>query len=163
MLTDANADRNRVITPLDFTGNVHSVPSLQESKRAIGNVDFSMLIYKICAPTPLQAIVWERGLAEQATEVYKNWLWLIRKYSETYPVLPPSVEIDEIWHHHILDTYKYAEDCKAIFGQFFHHYPYFGLRGEADLANLNSAFELTKSLYEQEFGEPLPGFLSVIE
>jgi hypothetical protein len=38
----------------------------------------------------------------------------------------PTWEIDQVWHHHILDTHKYAQDCQWLFGYFVHHYPYFG-------------------------------------
>lgn len=156
-----NIDKDRVRFPLDFNGHKFPVPTLEQSRAAIQNIDFSMLVYKICTPSPVQAIVWEPDVAVEAVKVYKKWLWIIRKYSEEYPVLPPSIEIDEIWHHHILDTLKYAEDCQAVFGQFMHHYPYFGMRGEQDYSNLNASFELTKLLYEEEFGEELPSFLAV--
>lgn len=43
-------------------------------------------------------------------------------------------------------------DCNQIFGHYFHHYPYFGARGEKDLRNLDIAFEVLQSLYEKEFG-----------
>jgi hypothetical protein len=44
----------------------------------------------------------------------------------------PTKLIDEFWHQHILDTRNYAGDCVSIFGRFFHHFPYCGMRGEAD-------------------------------
>jgi hypothetical protein len=40
--------------------------------------------------------------------------------------------VDEIWHQHILDTHAYHRDCDAIFGSYLHHFPYFGMRGDAD-------------------------------
>jgi len=161
LLPEKSIDRNRVRFSLDFSGNRFPVPTLEQSKSAIRDIDFSMLIYKICTPSPGQAIIWEPDVAKEATEIYKNWLWLIRKHSKSYPVLPPSVEIDEIWHHHVLDTLKYASDCQAIFGQFLHHYPYFGMRGERDLSDLHTSFEITQRLYQEEYGEEIPCFLTV--
>lgn len=35
----------------------------------------------------------------------------------------PSQDVDKFWHHHILDTAKYAQDCKDLFGFFLHHRP----------------------------------------
>jgi hypothetical protein len=36
---------------------------------------------------------------------------------------PPSQDVDEFWHTHILDTEKYAGDCGSYFGRFIHHHP----------------------------------------
>jgi hypothetical protein len=47
---------------------------------------------------------------------------------------------------------KYAEDCHKVFGYFLHHYPYFGLRGEKDAANLAKAFATMQTLREKEYG-----------
>lgn len=37
--------------------------------------------------------------------------------------LVPTRDIDTVWHYHILDTHKYASDCKVVFGYFLHHNP----------------------------------------
>jgi hypothetical protein len=65
----------------------------------------------------------------------------------------PLVDVDTFWHYHILDTMKYAADCDAVFGQFLHHFPYIGLRGEDDLAAHESMGLRMKELYEATFGE----------
>lgn len=158
-LPDKNIDKDRVRIPLNFSGVDFTVPTLDTSKLAIASIDFSMLIYKICTPSPTQSVIWDYPVALEAIEVYRKWLWLVRKYGGEYQALPPSIEIDEIWHHHILDTLKYSEDCKAVFGQFLHHYPYFGMRGHNDFLDLNSSFEITMMLYEKEYGEKMPSFL----
>jgi len=36
----------------------------------------------------------------------------------------PSAEADIVWHLHILDTARYAQDCQRIFGRFLHHDPH---------------------------------------
>ena len=56
---------------------------------------------------------------------------------------------------HILDTMKYADDCQNIFGHFFHHFPYFGMRSSDDAENLKNAFANTEALFWSEFGESL--------
>ena len=63
--------------------------------------------------------------------------------------------MDNMWHFHILDTRAYVKDCDAVFGHYLHHYPYFGMRGEQDAANLKNSFELTKVKYEEAFNEPM--------
>lgn len=81
---------------------------------------------------------------------YKRFLALKRAYPDREIV--PNKEVDLFWHQHILDTEKYAQDCEALFGAFLHHYPYFGMRGEEDHANLCAAFAETQNLYELHFG-----------
>ncbi len=63
--------------------------------------------------------------------------------------------MDTMWHYHILDTRAYVRDSERVFGGYFHHYPYFGLRGDEDARRLKATFETTKELYEREFGEPM--------
>jgi hypothetical protein len=66
----------------------------------------------------------------------------------------PCEIVDEMWHRHILDTAAYRDDCDAIFGQFLDHFPYFGMRGEADAQALNDAYADTLDRYRDAFGEP---------
>jgi len=66
----------------------------------------------------------------------------------------PCEIVDEMWHRHILDTAAYREDCAAIFGQFLDHFPYFGMRGEADAQALNDAYADTLERYQAAFGDP---------
>lgn len=102
-------------------------------------------------------LVTECGHAREDVEVldkwYRRFLFLTVKY-RTRPIVV-SEAIDEFWHQHILDTRKYASDCEAVFGkgEFLHHFPYFGLRGEADQQALRVAYQATLELMRQEFGE----------
>ena len=160
---EKHPDAVRVIPALDFSELSGKMPPINLSKNAIDTLDFTMLGHKLCLPEPNISRLWSPETVEQAIVLYKNWLWIIRKYGDQYPVLPPSIEIDEIWHHHILDTYKYHEDCLAIFGQYYHHYPYFGMRGSQDYENLQDAFEDTQKLYFSEFGEYICSFEESLE
>jgi ubiquitin len=38
-------------------------------------------------------------------------------------LLSPSVEVDDVWHSHVLDTRRYPADCAAICGSTIHHDP----------------------------------------
>ena len=96
---------------------------------------------------------WSREQCDAVEKWYKRFLIL----NITYPQrsIVPTKEIDEFWHFHILDTEKYAEDCQNTFGHFLHHFPYFGMRGEADKKELEESFAKTKDLFLSEFGESL--------
>jgi len=47
----------------------------------------------------------------------------------------------------------YAEDYQRVFGEFIHHFPYFGMRSAEDAEDLAASFEATKSLYRSLFDE----------
>lgn len=66
----------------------------------------------------------------------------------------PCKIVDEMWHRHILDTRAYAADCDALFGEFLHHYPYFGMNGPQDAQDLNDAYSATLERYQDAFGDP---------
>jgi len=93
---------------------------------------------------------WSREYADRMELAYKRLLTLLATHPEE--TLAPGKDVDKFWHGHILDTLKYAEDCDKVFGCFLHHFPYFGMRGAEDAANLAEAGETTRRLYQQEFG-----------
>jgi hypothetical protein len=82
---------------------------------------------------------------------YRRFLYLARLYPEK--AIVPSKDIDIFWHTYILDTQKYMADCETLFGKYFHHFPYFGMRGKKDRSNLEEAFSETDELYLLHFGE----------
>lgn len=127
-------------------------PTLNEAVHHINNIDFSPILKKLCSRDALNSRIWSKAEAEIAIQYYKNFLYLNKKYLAQFPILPPMLEVDEVWHHHILDTRQYIKDCNHIFGYYFHHYPYFGARGARDKKNLDLAFDVTQTLYEKEFG-----------
>lgn len=96
---------------------------------------------------------WNIEKTNQAISRYLMFLLLVYLYPNGQ--LVPSQEIDRVWHHHIIDTIKYAEDCEMLFGRFIHHFPYFGKRGEIDRDNLQTAFEQTQVLFQEHFGKTM--------
>ncbi len=110
---------------------------------------------------PSEGKGWTHQETKQAIAGYLNFLYLIH----LYPNLPlvPTQEIDQVWHHHILDTSKYAEDCQMLFGYFVHHFPYFGLRGESDRHNWQCAVEQTQALFQEHFGEDAIKFVKLTD
>nr|WP_315394262.1 glycine-rich domain-containing protein-like [uncultured Duganella sp.] len=94
---------------------------------------------------------WSPERANAVEFEYRRFLTLMKKFPNEQTA--PLVDVDTFWHYHILDTMKYAADCEAVFGYFLHHFPYVGMRGEADEAELARIGRRMKELYEAEFGE----------
>ena len=126
-----------------------SETELLKAKSYIYNIDFSNIINKL-----VNHLGWLKQDALEVCEMYRNFLFLNKKYGNTVS-LPPSEDIDEFWHQHILDTYYYQRDCQAIFGIYFEHYPYFGIDGKTNFGDLEKSFEQMLKIYLQEFGEAL--------
>lgn len=98
---------------------------------------------------PFEGEGWPLEVCTLADLEYRRFLTLKRLFFST-PIVPNRL-IDKFWHAHILDTRNYQADCLQLFGEFFHHYPYFGLRGESDLNDLCRAFKATQMLYLKIF------------
>lgn len=94
---------------------------------------------------------WSLERANAIEFEYRRFLILMKKYPNEQTA--PLVDVDTFWHYHILDTLKYATDCEAVFGYFLHHFPYIGLRGEADEKAHHRVGQRMKELYEATFGE----------
>ncbi len=94
----------------------------------------------------------DAGKIDLMEDEYRKFLALQIVHPDA-DIVPCGI-VDEMWHRHILDTAAYREDCDAIFGQFLDHFPYFGMRGEADAQALNDAYADTLEHYEAAFGEP---------
>ena len=94
---------------------------------------------------------------EMSIEEYRRFL--ILKMENPGVKLAPTSLMDKAWHMHILDTRRYAEDCKAMFGRFLHHHPsYKGVESEEREDVLIGASEMMASLYSERFGhDPLAG------
>ncbi len=100
---------------------------------------------------------WKADEALDAVRRYKNFLKLICKNPGV--MAPPALDMDEVWHAHILHTHNYTQDCKRIFGKYLHHSPSSGT--EEEQAMLKNAGEHFSQLYVKEFGEPFHGVLDV--
>jgi hypothetical protein len=94
--------------------------------------------------------LWDEERVARALTEYKQFLALLKKHPQA--VIVPSEDIDEVWHTHVLNTARYAEDCARIFGRFQHHFPTFGESAEV-LEEHMKGREETMRLFEEEFGE----------
>lgn len=111
----------------------------------VAKLDFSMLKQKLG-----QEKGWSVEYQEEVEGLYRRFLALNIAYPEQK--ICPTGPIDEFWHAHILDTRAYEQDCNQLFGYFLHHFPYFGMRGAEDYANLQTAFDKSRELFINHFG-----------
>jgi hypothetical protein len=86
---------------------------------------------------------WDIPRLDKAEHEYRRFLALCKRYPEEK--ICPSPDVDTMWHMHILDTRKYAEDCRLFFGHFLHHEACIGERDHVSMAK-------TIRLYESVFG-----------
>ena len=119
----------------------------------IAAIDLEMVKMKMGEPK--EGVGWNQNQLEDAELEYKRYLALCRKYPAPAHSIVPNKVMDMMWHYHILDTRAYCADSDRVFGGYFHHFPYFGLRGEEDEKNLIASFQTTKRFYEETFGEPM--------
>jgi hypothetical protein len=119
---------------------------------AINALDLDAIKFKLMDPEEGQG--WSREYVDRMEIAYKRFLTVWVKYPDD--TIAPGKDVDKFWHAHILDTLKYAEDCQKVFGYFLHHFPYVGMRGEADAALHARAADAMARLYQQEFGEAMP-------
>ena len=93
---------------------------------------------------------WTKSKTKKIEKYYKQFLYLSYLYPQD--VIVPTKEVDTYWHHHIIDTEKYYEDCLGTIGMVLHHYPYLGTKNKKDKLLLTSLFEKTNLLYKKHFG-----------
>lgn len=120
-------------------------PALDAAVDRVARLDFSMLRRKL-----VEEYGWTAEHVEQVEDLYRKFLALNVRYPDRK--ICPTGPVDEFWHAHILDTHAYACDCEALFGRFFHHFPYFGMRGPEDRAALEAAFADSVELFVLHFG-----------
>lgn len=122
---------------------------LNKARQYLDALNLSYIIDAMCATNyPLPR--WTVADATFCCQLYKNFLFLIKKYPKIQ--LVPSRSIDEFWHNHILYTKKYHYDCLQIFGDYLHHEP---ADPKDDEKKLIDIFSVTKQLYFEEFKQPL--------
>ena len=82
---------------------------------------------------------------EQATERYKNFLLLAKDYDGP---LVPTLDIDIIWHTHMLSPIDYFPDCERIAGRVLHH------NDELPSDELTDHFQKTEDLWSKNYSAP---------
>jgi hypothetical protein len=116
------------------------------AKQEIDALDFTAVIGKLVSQHG-----WSRQHAMEVSDLYRKFLFLKKKYGDIYRI-PPSEDIDDFWHMHILDTEKYSQETHRIFNCYLHHYPYFGMDDLSGPSDQELAFTETQELFVLEFG-----------
>lgn len=119
---------------------------IEQARESINSADLTLVVERL-----VDVDGWSRKDALTATLQYRNFLFLKKKYGHKFP-LPPSYEIDEVWHAHILHTKDYVEFCEIVFGYYLHHHPHLTQEASSK-SELETFFEKTQALYCQEFGD----------
>ncbi|MFL6136687.1 MAG: glycine-rich domain-containing protein [Frankiaceae bacterium] len=119
----------------------------------LSTLDLTMIRLKLADPEEGQG--WSIEQLDLAEREYRRFLALHLLHPDR--AIVPCKLVDLVWHAHILDTMAYGPDCERLFGFFLHHFPYFGMRGEQDAADLRSTYDQTVELYRAAFGEPPAG------
>lgn len=124
-------------------------PQVEAALDLIKDWDFSLTKKK------LQEIdsSWNDERIEKAIVDYKKYLAVTKALDGIQ--LVPNADIDEIWHYHIMDTRRYVEDCKTLFGGFLHHYPFYGMLGKENEDNWLKNQRESNALWSRLFNEPL--------
>ncbi len=88
------------------------------AKRHIQNLDLSSV-----RANAMAKLGWSSEKAQRVENSYKRFLYALAHKEENELLSPPSQEVDDFWHQHILDTRKYREDCNTVFGHYIDHTP----------------------------------------
>lgn len=126
---------------------------IQAHFAAIAALDLDPIKIKLCHAE--SGAGWSRARADAVEVEYRRFLYLMKAFPNEHTM--PSVEVDTFWHHHILDTRKYAADCAAAFGYFLHHNPVLGLDADTGAQILLRGAATTAALYQVSFGSAPEG------
>jgi hypothetical protein len=106
----------------------------------LNSLDFGPLAYKLMHPEDGIGLSLEQ--TADAITKYKGFLFLCQACEGRS--ISPSRYIDFVWHNHILDTELYFVQSGILYGNYLHHFPFFGKRGDDDERYLLEAADFTK-------------------
>lgn len=130
---------------MPMTGHVTSADRL----RRIDALDLEPIVYKLIHTEP-EGESLSLAEADAGVTLYRCFLKLCVLYPGA--AIVPTRQIDQVWHAHLLDTARYRADCDHALGAFLDHFPYAGLRGEADRLAWGEDFARTRRLFRERFG-----------
>lgn len=92
---------------------------------------------------------WSPEFVQLAINEYKRFILL----SSLYEDMVPSMDVDTVWHMHLLYTRSYQRMCReALDRDFLHHEP--GRGGAEEAAEFEQLYLVTLSRYAELFGPP---------
>ncbi|MFS1935433.1 glycine-rich domain-containing protein [Vibrio splendidus] len=112
--------------------------------------NFNLAIQKLIESSPER---WDLVSTKKAVLDYQRYMAVTKALGGIQ--LVPNADIDEIWHMHILDTRAYMRDCDTLFGEYLHHYPYFGMLSEENKRQWLDVQAQSEQLWQRLFDEPL--------
>ncbi len=128
------------------------------------NIDFitNSLDFSLQKKKMVKILGWDKEVVDSIEKEYIRFLALNKTLMEENINIKiiPNRYIDEFWHMHILDTQKYHEDSIKIFGNYFHHFPYYGMQDEKDKKDWLENAHICQSIWQICFSESLYGDLS---
>lgn len=136
------------------------ISQIDDVRRYLDQLDLTRIRESLCVEGLPNTRPISRAYASFCEFQYKRWLFLRRKFEGE--LMPPTKDIDIFWHAHILDTFRYHEDCDRVFGYYLHHNPYFGTNGQQDEENWRGAFRNLLARYVEVYGTPLTRFVTDI-
>lgn len=108
-----------------------------ELDKDIASLDLDCISFKV---------VWdEKWTLDKINEIELEYRWFLQaiRANPGFPIAPEK-SVDLYWHHHILDTSKYIEDCTKLFARYIHHFPYTGVFGNQDENIQKARYEKSK-------------------
>jgi hypothetical protein len=120
-----------------------------EFEKKLKMIDLEPILFSLVRAT--DGPQWSLEKARTAEKWYRRFHTLYFRHPTA--ILVPTKLIDTFWHHHILDTQKYFDDCMVLHGHVLHHFPYLGVRDHQDKILLEQSFKETIRLFLKEFGE----------
>jgi hypothetical protein len=112
------------------------------AKRHITQLDFSSVRLKV------RSLGWSAEKTDQVELEYRRFLYALARKGPEDIISPPTTDVDEFWHQHILNTRQYREDCERIFGHYMDHTP--GLSPE-EQSKADSRRQQVYSEYDVDF------------
>eukprot|EP00112_Aurelia_sp_Birch-Aquarium-sp1_P003061 Seg1343.2 transcript_id=Seg1343.2/GoldUCD/mRNA.D3Y31 product="Polyubiquitin 9" protein_id=Seg1343.2/GoldUCD/D3Y31 len=97
---------------------------------------------------------WSEERATEGVDAYEQFLKL-KAAMKDYKAkkLSPTPLIEEVWHFHVLDTQRYADDCLEFCGEVIHH----DIDGDIDTRKLEIQRNATEVAYEMQNGKEPEG------
>lgn len=99
---------------------------------------------------------WDELYCRRVLKAYRQFLLIKEKKKDWNAVLLlPSVDVNEMWHQHILDVNNYIHDCMLLCGHVLGHNPDTKLSDEKDSSNKknDSRYARTKMALEEYFDD----------
>src|SRR5262249_37338296 len=125
------------------------VPSVPELDRDLWNRVAGLDLEPVTAQL-IDYQGWTAVRAAAAEQRYRRFFYL----KATLPNgASPTVEIDQFWHQHILNTERYGPDCWHVAGRFLNH-TFLSPADEAQAKQLQSVWLTTWVCYETRFEAP---------